>query len=56
MDEVALGQVFSKYFAFPYHFVFLRLIHNHHHHNLSSGACTAGQTVAAVPSELNFTP
>jgi hypothetical protein len=31
VDKVALGQVFSEYFAFPYQLAFYRLLHNHHH-------------------------
>jgi hypothetical protein len=31
------------------------LLHSHHHH-LSSGCGTIGQTVAAVPSGLSLTP
>jgi hypothetical protein len=37
VDKVALGQVFSEYFGFP----FQQLLHNHPH--LSSGAGTIGQ-------------
>jgi hypothetical protein len=55
VDKVALEQVFSEPFSFPCQFAFHRLLHNHHHH-LSSGAGTVGQTVAAVPSGLSFTP
>jgi hypothetical protein len=54
MDEVTLGQVFSKYFDFPCQFSFHQLIHIHHH--LSSGAGTIGQLVADVPSGLSLTP
>jgi hypothetical protein len=53
VDEVALGQVFSKYFCFPCQFSFDRLVHIHH---LSSGAGTIGQLVADVPSGLSLTP
>jgi hypothetical protein len=35
VDEVALGQVFSEYFGFPYQFTFHGLLHIHYH--LSSG-------------------
>jgi hypothetical protein len=35
VDEVALGQVFSECFGFPWQFSFYRLLHSHH---LSSGA------------------
>jgi hypothetical protein len=41
VDKVALGQVFSEYFGFPYHFSFHKFLHKHHH--LSSGAGTTGQ-------------
>jgi hypothetical protein len=54
VDKVALGQVFSEYFSFPYEFLFHRLLHNRHH--LSSEAGTTGQIVAAVPSVLSLTP
>jgi hypothetical protein len=53
MNEVALGQVFSEYFGFPYQFLFHRLLHIHH---LSSGAGTTGKLVADVPSGLSLTP
>jgi hypothetical protein len=53
VDKVALGQVFSKHFGFPYQFAFHRLLHTHH---LSSGAGTIGQLVADVPSGLSLTP
>jgi hypothetical protein len=55
MDEVALGQVFSKYFGFPCHFSFHRLLHIHHHH-LSFGAGAIGQLVAVIPNGLSLTP
>jgi hypothetical protein len=45
VDKVALGQVFSEYFGFPYQFSFHRLLHIHHH--ISSEAGTVGQLVAA---------
>jgi hypothetical protein len=54
VDEVALGQVFSEYFGFPFKFSFHRLLHIHHH--LSSGAGTIGQLVADAPSGLSLTP
>jgi hypothetical protein len=41
VDKVALGQVFSEYFGFPYQSLFYKLLHNHHH--LSPGAGTVGQ-------------
>jgi hypothetical protein len=51
---VALRQVFSEDFSFPYQFLFHRLLHIHHH--LSIGAGTTGQLVADVPSGLSLTP
>jgi hypothetical protein len=51
--KVALGQVFSEHFGFPYQFSFHRLLHTHY---LSSGAGTIGQLVADVPSGLSLTP
>jgi hypothetical protein len=54
VDKMALGNVFSEYFGFPYPFSFQRMLHIHHH--LSSGAGTVGQTVAAVSSGLILTP
>jgi hypothetical protein len=51
VDEVALRQVFSEYFGFPYKSSFHQLLHNHHHS--SSGAGTIDQLVAAVPNGLN---
>jgi hypothetical protein len=51
-DKVALGQVFSEYFGFPFQFSFHRLLHTRH---LSSGAGTVGQLVADVPSGLSLT-
>jgi hypothetical protein len=53
VDKVALGQVYSKYFGFRCQFALYHFLHNHHHH-LSSGIGTIGQTVAAVPSGLNL--
>jgi hypothetical protein len=41
VDKVALGQVFSEYFSFPYQSSFHKLLHNHPH--LSSGAGTISQ-------------
>jgi hypothetical protein len=41
VDKVALGQVFSKYFGFPYQSSFHQFLHNHPH--LSSGSGTIGQ-------------
>jgi hypothetical protein len=54
IDKVALGQFFSEYFGFPCQFSFHRLFYNHL--RLSSGAGTAGQIVADVPSGLSLTP
>jgi hypothetical protein len=48
VDKVALRQVFSKYFGFPWQLSF-------HTHHLSSGAGTIGQLVADVPSGLSLT-
>jgi hypothetical protein len=55
VDKVALGKLFSEYFGFPCQFSFHRLLHTHHHH-LSSGTGTIGQTVADVPNGLSLTP
>jgi hypothetical protein len=52
VDKVALGQVFSEYFGFPWQFSF-RLLHIHHY--LSSRAGTIGQVAADVPSGLSLT-
>jgi hypothetical protein len=41
VDKVALRQVSSEYFGFPYQSSFHQLLHNHPH--LSSGAGTTGQ-------------
>jgi hypothetical protein len=54
MDKMALDQVLSEYFGFPYQFSFHRLFHIHHHH-LSFGASTIGQLVADVPNGLSLT-
>jgi hypothetical protein len=51
VDKMALRQVFSEYFGFPFQFTFHLLIRNHNH--LSSGAGAIGQTVAAVLSQGN---
>jgi hypothetical protein len=53
VDKVALGQVFSEYFGFPYQLSFHRLLHTPH---LTSEAGTIGQLVADVPSGLSPTP
>jgi hypothetical protein len=50
---VALGQVFSEYFGFPYQFSFHRVLHINH---LSSVAGKIGQLLAYVPSGLSLTP
>jgi hypothetical protein len=48
VDKVALGQVFSEYFDFPFH----QMLHT----RLSSGSGTIHQLVADVPSGLSLTP
>jgi hypothetical protein len=52
MDKAALGQVSSKYFDFPYQFLFHKILHTH----LSPEAGTIGQLVADVPGGLSLTP
>jgi hypothetical protein len=32
VDKVALGQVFSEYFGFPWQYSFHQLLHNYRHH------------------------
>jgi hypothetical protein len=54
VDKVALGQVFSEYFSFPYQFSFHQMPHSHHHHQSSEAGIT-GQIVANVPSGLSLT-
>jgi hypothetical protein len=54
VNKVALEQVFSEYFGFPFQFSFHLLLHFHHY--LSSGTGTIGQLVADVPSGLSLTP
>jgi hypothetical protein len=54
VDKVALGQVSSEYFGFPYKSSFLILLHTYHH--LSSGAGTIDRLVADVPSGLKSHP
>jgi hypothetical protein len=57
VDKVALGQVFSEYFGFPFQSSFHQLLHNH---NRSSGTGTIGQqwptyqvdSVSAHPEKL----
>jgi hypothetical protein len=41
VDKAVLGQVFSKYFSFPFQSSFHQLLHNHPH--LSSEVGTKGQ-------------
>jgi hypothetical protein len=31
VDKVALGQVFSEYFGFPYQSSFYQILHHHNH-------------------------
>jgi hypothetical protein len=45
VDKVALGQVFSEYFGFPYQFLFHKILHHNH-----PGAGTKGHSVADVPN------
>jgi hypothetical protein len=33
VDKVALGQVFSEYFGFPYQSSFHQILHHHHHNH-----------------------
>jgi hypothetical protein len=54
VDNVALGQVFAKYFGFSCQFSFHQLLHTHLH--LSSGAGIIGQAMAGVPNGLPLTP
>jgi hypothetical protein len=51
VDNVALVQVFYKYFGFSWQFSFHHILHLH----LLSGAGTIGQIVANVPSGLSLT-
>jgi hypothetical protein len=37
VDKVALGQVFSGYFGFPYQSSFHQFLHNHHHPSSVAG-------------------
>jgi hypothetical protein len=48
------GAGFLRVFGFPCQSSFHQLLHNHPH--LSSGACTIGPEMAAVPSGLSPTP
>jgi hypothetical protein len=52
VSKVALGQIFSEYFGFPYQSLFHQVLHTHRH--ISSGAGTMGQLVADVPSGLSL--
>jgi hypothetical protein len=45
VDKVALGQVFSEYFGFPFQSLFHQILHHHNH----SGQVTIGHSVADVP-------
>jgi hypothetical protein len=49
---VALGQVFSDYFGFPWQLSYHQFLHHHNH----PGAAKIGILVAATPSEPNLTP
>jgi hypothetical protein len=48
VQNLALGQVFSKYFGFSCQFSFHRLLHT----DLSTGAGTVGELVTGVPNLL----
>jgi hypothetical protein len=48
VNKVALGQVFSEQFSFPYQFSFRRMFHTH----LSYEAGTIGQIEAPHPEKL----
>jgi hypothetical protein len=52
VNKVAVRQVFSEYFGFPYQFSFHQMLHIH----LSSGAGIIGQLVDDVPIGLSLTP
>jgi hypothetical protein len=52
VDKVALGQVVSKNFVFPYHSSFHQILHHHNHLEQA----TIGQSVAAMPSGRSWTP
>jgi hypothetical protein len=54
VDEVALGQVSSKYFCFPCQFSFHHTLHIHP--SFEAGTSKIGQLVADVPSGLRLTP
>jgi hypothetical protein len=56
VDKVSVGQVLSKYFAFPRKFSFHPMFHSHHHHHLHNvWLVQLAQYVAEVPSALSFT-
>jgi hypothetical protein len=46
VDKVALRQVFSEYFGFPYQSSFHQILHHHNH----PGHLTIGHSVADAPS------
>jgi hypothetical protein len=52
VDKVALRQVFSEYFNFPYQSSFYQILHTY----ISSGAGAIGQLLADVPSGFSLTP
>jgi hypothetical protein len=59
VDKVALGQVFSEYFGFPYQPSFHQFLHNHHHYQrglvqkASSGRSTESPT-AQIKKKLSI--
>jgi hypothetical protein len=53
VDKVALGQVFSMYFGFPYQSSFHQFLHNHNH--LSSEAGTQSPTPLIKKKNLKGT-
>jgi hypothetical protein len=54
VNKVALGQVFSKHFGFPFQSAFHQLLHNHHH--LFIWGWYNRPIVVAVLSGLSLTP
>jgi hypothetical protein len=52
VDKVALGQVFSKHFGFPYQSLFHQIFHPHNH----PGQIAIDQFMADVPSVPGWTP
>jgi hypothetical protein len=52
LEKLAMEQVSTKYFYFPYQFSFRQMFHTH----VSSGAGTIGKPVADVPSGLSLAP